>query len=106
MMFFDVVILGTAAILLLFFVLFLSTRKDNKTLLLVKQVWIKFGSYLGTVINPIILGLIYYFIITPIALFCRILGRDELLIKQKNNPSFWCEKETKTVSTDSMFLQF
>ena len=55
--------------------------------------WYKFGILLGRFINPVVMGILFYFLISPIAIFLRILGRDELRIKDKNLKSFWLNKK-------------
>ena len=48
-------------------------------------VWMKLGYILGKIISPIILGLIFYFIVSPVAIISKIFGRDELNLKRKIN---------------------
>ena len=47
------------------------------------------GFILGKVINPIILGIMYYILLTPFALILKLFGRDELDLKKKNLRSYW-----------------
>jgi hypothetical protein len=56
------------------------------------ELWYKFGIFLGKFINPIVLGFIFYLIITPIALITRIFGRDELKIKKRNLATYWINR--------------
>ena len=51
--------------------------------------WMYFGFALGRVFNPIILGVVFFFIVTPIGLIMKIIQRDELKIKKKKSSSFW-----------------
>ncbi len=48
-------------------------------------VWMKLGYILGKIISPIILGLIFYFIVSPVAIISKVFGRDELNLKRKIN---------------------
>jgi hypothetical protein len=41
-------------------------------------VWMKFGALLNRIVSPIMLGAIYFIVITPVALFFKVTGRDEL----------------------------
>ena len=70
--------------------------------------WMDLGQLLGRLINPLILALIFFFIITPVALITRFFGRDELrIIKQKNNcESYWIECDHKSQSIQSFRNQF
>lgn len=58
------------------------------------KVWMLFGALLHKVVSPIMLGLIYFVVITPIALFFKIKGRDEL--RRKYDPAartYWITRE-------------
>ena len=53
-----------------------------------KIIWMSLGLLLGKVINPIIMGIIFFLIFSPIGIFLRIFGRDELEIR-KSYSSAW-----------------
>ena len=63
-----------------------------------KKGWIKFGELLGKIISPIIMGLIFFLIITPIGLFMRLIGKDLLNLKYNNDQSYWT-KRSKDINT-------
>jgi len=67
--------------------------------------WLKFGLILGKIISPIILGIIFFLILTPISIITRIFGRDELRLKKRNKKSFWVNKSIK-ISGDTFDNQF
>ena len=46
-------------------------------------IWFKFGLLLGKIVSPLILALIYFFIFTPVSIFSKMFGRDELSLKVK-----------------------
>ena len=48
---------------------------------------------MGLVISPIVLGIIYFLLITPISLATRFFGRDELLLKRPKVMSYWIVKD-------------
>jgi hypothetical protein len=62
-------------------------------LLPLNKLWMKFGLLLGKIISPIVLGLIYFGIFTPISVISRVFGRDELLLRQRNGNSFWVRRD-------------
>ena len=68
---------------------------NSKILTPLKKVWIKLGEILGKVIAPIVMGLIYFVIITPIGILIRLLGKDLLNIKYNKNKSYWIKREKK-----------
>ena len=51
---------------------------DSSFLTPLKKVWIKFGDLLGKIIAPLVMSLVYFFILTPISLIVRIFGKDLL----------------------------
>ena len=59
---------------------------------------IKLGEFLGKIIAPIVMGIIYFFIITPIGILMRLIGKDLLSIKFNNNKSYWIKRE-KNINT-------
>lgn len=51
--------------------------------------WMRFGALLGRVISPLVLGIIFFVLISPLALILRLSGRDELHLKRNGKTSFW-----------------
>jgi hypothetical protein len=70
------------------------------------KLWMRLGLLLGMIISPIVLGIIFFGIFTPIALFMRISGRDELRLRLKERQSFWKLKEVNTTLVDAFKYQF
>ena len=71
---------------------------NSKILTPFKKGWIKLGEILGRIIAPIVMGFIYFIIITPIGIFMRLIGKDLLNTKFNKNKSYWI-KRTKNVET-------
>jgi len=65
---------------------------NSKILTPLNTVWFKFGLILGKVVSPIVMGIVFFVVVTPIAIFMRILGKDLLNLKYNNNKSYWIEK--------------
>ena len=65
---------------------------NSKILTPFNKLWFKFGIILGKIISPVIMGLIYFFIVTPIGLTMRLLRKDILNLKYNKNKSYWSEK--------------
>ena len=68
--------------------IFLIITIINADILLpLNKLWMKFGILLGMIVNPIIMGIIFFGIFTPIAIVMRLFGRDELRLsfKKKKN---------------------
>ena len=56
------------------------------------KIWFKFGILLGRIISPIVMGIIFFLVVTPIAFIMRLLGKDLLNLKYNDNQSYWIEK--------------
>ena len=52
-----------------------------------------FRNVIGMIVSPIILGVIFFLIFSPIGILMRLFGRDELHLQQKNKSSFWINRE-------------
>ena len=65
---------------------------NSKLLTPLNKLWFKFGIFLGKLISPIIMGIIFFFVVTPIGLILRIFGKDVLNLKKNNSKSYWIKK--------------
>tara|TARA_Y100000992_G_C21138185_1_gene430007 strand:- start:308 stop:697 length:390 start_codon:yes stop_codon:yes gene_type:complete len=65
--------------------------------------WMKFGMFLGVFISPIIMGIIFFLVVTPIGLIMRLLRKDLLNLKKKNIQSYWLAKEKIKSSMKNQF---
>ena len=61
---------------------FICSFLKPELLLPLNKLWMRFGLLLGFIINPIILGLIFFLLFTPITFVMRLIGRDELFLKR------------------------
>jgi hypothetical protein len=60
----------------------------------IEKLWHKLGIWLAMLANPIVMGLMFFIIITPIALLMKVFGRDALLLKTNSKlKSFWIKRE-------------
>lgn len=72
---------------------FLILGLINSTLLTpLNKLWFKFGIFLGKIISPLVMGIIFFLVVTPIAILMRLLGKDLLNLKFSNNNTYWIEK--------------
>ena len=65
---------------------------NSKLLSPLNKLWFKFGIFLGKIISPIIMGIIFFLVVTPIGLIMRLIGKDVLNLKYSNHKSYWIEK--------------
>ena len=66
---------------------------NSKILAPLNKLWFKFGIFLGKIISPIIMGIIFFLVVTPIGLLMRLSGKDLINLKYNNNKSYWIEKK-------------
>ena len=78
---------------------------NAKILLPLNKLWMKFGILLGMIVSPIIMGIIFFGIFTPIAILMRFSGRDELRLRFKNHKTHWINRKNLT-KMDSFKKQF
>ena len=65
---------------------------NSKILSPLNKLWFKFGLFLGKIISPLIMGFIFFAVVTPIGILMRILGKDLLNLKYNKKKSYWIEK--------------
>ena len=65
---------------------------NSKILTPLNKLWFKFGIFLGKIISPLIMSIIFFFVVTPIGLLMKLFGKDVLNLKYNNNKSYWIEK--------------
>ena len=56
------------------------------------KIWFKFGILLGNFISPIIMGVVFFIVVTPTSLIMKLFGKDILNLKKNNKKSYWIEK--------------
>ena len=56
--------------------------------------WFKFGMLLGRIVSPIVMGLVFFLVVTPTGIIMRILNKDLLKLKKKNTKTYWIERSS------------
>ena len=56
------------------------------------KLWSKFGILLGRIVSPIVMGVIFFFVVTPTAFLMKLLKKDLLNLKYNHKKSYWIEK--------------
>ena len=77
---------------------------NSKLLSPLNSFWIKFGELLGKIIAPIVMAIIYFFILTPISLAVRVFGKDLLSLKfSKQIKTYWIKRKKDLGSMNKQF---
>jgi len=83
-----------------------TTLVRADALLPLNKLWMRFGLLLGMIVNPIVLGVVFFGIFTPVGILMRLFGRDELRLKLQDKPTHWISRDTSTVRSDAFKQQF
>ena len=65
---------------------------NSKFLTPLNKIWFKFGILLGRIISPLVMGFIFFFVVTPIGLLMKLFKKDLLNLKYSKDKSYWIEK--------------
>ena len=65
---------------------------DSKFLTPLNILWFKFGLLLGKIVSPLVMGIIFFFVVTPIAMLMRIFNKDLLNLRYNDKNSYWIKK--------------
>ena len=76
---------------------------NSKILTPLKILWIKLGEKLGIIVSPIVMGIIYFFVITPTGLLVKLFGKDLLNIKFSKEKTYWIKRDKLTGSMRRQF---
>ena len=77
---------------------------NSKFLTPLNKLWIKFGFFLGAIVSPIIMGIVYFLVVTPIGIFMRFLGKDLLKKdKVKNVSTYWIKRDKQKNTMKKQF---
>ena len=89
-----------SVVLSLIFLIITIIRPNLFTFL--NRSWIQFGIFLGKVISPIVMGLVFFFVVTPIGVLVRILKKDVMGLK-RGASSYWINRKDKLQSMKKQF---
>ena len=93
-------------LLALSFLSFLISFTRPSVLKAPNKLWMKISLLLARFVSPIVLGVLFYLLISPLALVLRLFGRDELRLKTKEVSTNWQSRQIKGYSLDSFKNQY
>tara|TARA_B110000090_G_C13139801_1_gene353336 strand:- start:167 stop:550 length:384 start_codon:yes stop_codon:yes gene_type:complete len=65
---------------------------NSKFLTPLNKIWFRFGIILGNFVSPIVMGIVFFTIVTPTSLIMRVLGKNLLNLKKGNKKTYWIER--------------
>jgi len=79
--------------LLIISFVFLALGLTNSQLLTpLNKIWFKFGIFLGKIVSPLVMSIIFFLLVTPIGILMRLFKKDLLNLKYNSKKSYWIEK--------------
>lgn len=85
-------------------IIFLILGLLNSSILLpLNKLWFKFGILLGSIVAPIVMGIVYFLVVTPTGLIMRMLRKDLLNLKKNNKNTYWIDKDNSNSNLKNQF---
>jgi hypothetical protein len=66
---------------------------NSKLLTPFNILWFKLGIFLGKIVSPVVMGIIFFFVVTPTAILMRLFKKDLLNLKYNDSKSYWIKKD-------------
>ena len=76
---------------------------NSKILTPLNKLWMKFGLLFGNIVAPIVMGIVYFGVVTPTGILLRLFGKDILMLKKNKNSSYWLNKDNKNNNMKNQF---
>ena len=76
---------------------------NSKILTPLNKTWYKFGIILGKIVSPIIMGILFFLVVTPIGLIMRVFKKDILNLKYNNDKTYWVKKNGQKSKMKNQF---
>ena len=89
--------------LIISFIFFVLGLINSKLLTPLNKLWFKFGILLGNIISPIVMGIVFFLVVTPTGLVMRIFRKDILKLKKNSNDTYWINKDNTNSSMRNQF---
>ena len=90
--------------LVLSIIFFILGVLNSKLLTPLNKLWTKFGFLLGNIVSPIVMGMVYFIVVTPTGVFMRLLGKDLLKTsKEKYTSTYWMKRNKQQSSMKKQF---
>ena len=72
---------------------------NSKLLTPLNKLWFKFGIFLGSIVSPVVMGMVYFIVVTPTGIIMRLSGKNLLHMKKIKSASTYWTKRKKQHST-------
>ena len=90
--------------LVLSIIFFILGVLNSKLLTPLNRLWFKLGMFLGSIVSPIVMGMVYFIVVTPTGVFMRLLGKDSLKRSiVKSASTYWMKRNKQQSSMKKQF---
>ena len=89
--------------LIISFIFFVLGLINSRLLTPLNKLWFKFGILLGNIIAPIVMGIVFFLVVTPTGLIMRFFRKDILKLKKNTSDSYWINKDDTNSSMKNQF---
>ena len=62
---------------------------NSKILTPFNKIWFRFGIFLGNFISPIIMGIVFFLVVTPTGLIMKLFRKDLINLRKNNSSTYW-----------------
>ena len=77
---------------------------NSKLLTPLNKLWFKFGILLGSIVSPIVMGIVFFLVVTPMGIIMRLLGKDLLKTnKIKSASTYWIKRDKQNTTMKKQF---
>jgi len=77
---------------------------NSKLLTPLNKLWFKFGILLGSIVSPIVMGIVFFLVVTPTSIIMRLLGKDLLKTnKIKSTSTYWIKRDKQNTTMKKQF---
>ena len=76
---------------------------NSRLLLPFNKLWFKFGIFLGNLISPVVMGIVFFLVVTPTGLLMRLFQKDVLKLKTNESETYWIKVERNQSKMKNQF---
>ena len=89
--------------LILSSIFFILGIQNSRLLTPLNILWFKFGMLLGRFVSPIVMGLVFFLVVTPTGIIMRIFKKDLLKLKKNNSKTYWINRSESKSDMKNQF---
>ena len=90
--------------LVLSIIFFILGIFNSRLLTPLNRLWFKFGILLGSIVSPIVMGIVFFLVVTPTSIIMRLLGKDLLKTnKIKSTSTYWIKRDKQNTTMKKQF---